>query len=407
MKKLILIIFSAIAVQLWLCQIDDDLSIDAVDLVNRLNVDGESRAYLYLTGIFANENDNPEDVGRKILEEQRKLDADASYKVVEYEVSKKIPLPEGGLFCQARNEECISTLFSSKIDMEKIFQENRVLILRSKNFFEFSEYKTLTKPSFNEIFPPYQYIASAEKIKLLEAISIYQHGNPKEAIESLQAQLQKLRKSLELQDNLIGKMVFLAMLADVIDVSSVILSNEGIKVEHVHGLSPAEKSFHMVAAREFGTSYYTFKNLDRHPEIFEIGGKFPGWVARILFKPNMTINAVTPIYRRFERLVQYSPSEFSAEIEQGNFSLTPTSKMRNYIGATLVAVAPNFDEYVARFHDFEAKIALFNHMHVEGGSAGIKNPYWPDREPIESNGAICFDGPLKDNRFLRCLRLKL
>lgn len=408
MKKALSIFILVVTVLVLITQVDDDLSEDAISLLNRLDINAESESFIYLHGIFANENENPIDVGKKLLKEYRKLDQDQSYKVVEYPDSEKLPLPQGKAFCRSWENGCIAYLFSPDINAEALLNEHKVLVSRANKFLEFNEYTTLSKPTIGEILPPFQYISAAERIKVITAISLYKNGNPEKALKSLLTQFKTLRRSLELQDNLIGKLVFLMKLSEVLDTISVILSQEGINAEMIPQLSQSEKSFHKIAAREFAMSYHTFKSLDRHPEFFETGGNFPGWITRILFKPNMTINAVTPIYYRLERLAQLAPPDFAKQIETGESVNPSTSKLRNYVGETLIAFSPEFDEYVAKFFDFDIKLALFNQLHhLKREPGSMHNPYYGNEVPKEINGSLCFSGPLEDNRSLRCLKVKI
>ena len=407
MKKL-LYTFVLFAVFLVLiAQVDDDLSEEAASLIHRIDTESTSEAYLYLYGIFASEDENPVIVGENILEEYQKLDADGSYKIAEYPDSKKLVLPKGKEFCKSWEAGCLAYLFSSNISAETLLSEHSVLVARSNRFLDFEEYTTLSKPTIHELFPPYQYISAAERIKVLEAISVYKNGDVSKAIDSLLVQFLKLRKSMELQDSLIGKLVFLMTLSDIIDVLSIILSIEDVKVEMIPELSKSEKSFHMIAAREFGMSYHTFRNLDKHPEFFGMDGDFPGWITRLFYKPNMTINAITPIYYRLEYLAELSPADFAKSIKAEEDINLSTSRLRNYVGDVLIAISPEFDEYVARFSDFDAKLALFNQVHhLKYEPENMKNPYFGTEAPEESDGRLCFSGPLEDKRSLRCLRVK-
>ena len=408
MKKLLIILSVAFVAIVTITQIDDELSEESAELIGRVNTEGTSESFLYLYGIFASDLEEPVNVGRQLLEEYRKLDNDDSYDVIEYPHENKIPLPTGDEFCKAWEESCMQQLFSPHLDIDRLLSEHNLLIARSNRFLEFAEYETLSTPTLHELYPPYQYIAAAERIKILKAISVYRKGDLKGAVESLLHQFSKLRRSMELQDNLIGKLVFLMKLSEVIDVMSVILSNYEGEVKLIPQLTQSEKSFHKIAAREFGVSYYTFKNLDRHPEFFEMGGDFPGWMTRIVYKANMTINSVAPIYYKLEQLAQLSSLDFAKRIEVSNSDKPSTSKLRNYVGSILIAMSPEYTEYVARFFDFDAKLALFNQVHhLKLSLDNMKNPYYGKEVPEEINGNLCFRGPLEDKRSLRCLRVKL
>jgi hypothetical protein len=361
-----------------------------------------------LYGIFAEDKENPSTVGKDLLEEYRKLDADESYEVTDYPEAKKLELPTGDEFCKAWENGCIAYLFSSNVDAESLMKKHRVLISRSNIFLDFEEYTTLAKPSVYEIIPPYLYIVSAERIKVLHAISVYKSGNTLEAVDSLLTQFSKLRKSMALQDSLIGKTVFLMKLSEIIDVLSVILIHEDVSVELIPKLSTSEKSFYRVAAREFRTHYDIIKELDRHPEFFKVDGNFPGWITRIVFKPNMTVNSIVPIYTRFENLAKMTPYEIARQIENNTTIRPSTSKLRNYAGNMFIKISSSFDGQIAKFSDFEAKLAIFNQLHhLKLKRESMNNPYYGNEAPKQTNGSLCFSGPLEDKSSLRCLKVEI
>lgn len=410
MKKMFLIIIPLLAFLIFVAQFDDDLSGDASRLLKAVEAPGSSESYLYLAGIYANESESPEELGRKLLKEYRKQEADESYLVIAYQDSRKIALPEGELFCQTWKDGCLETLFYSDFDIDVINKEHEVLISRINTFHTFKDYRTLTKPLVTEYLPPYRFISAAERIVVLNAISEFKRGKGGVAMAALFRQFGEVKAALEQQDTLIGKLIFLMTLSDIVDVASIIISQEPGAVEAglIPRLEHPIRDFSLVAAREFGLSYYTFRSLDRHPEIFEVGGNFPGWMTRMVYKPNMTINAITPTYVRLEWLAKRTPAEFSQEIERGDVNPITTSKLRNFVGGILIDIPSNFDEFVARFMDFEAKLALFNQRyHARGEYLDLDNPYYEGEPPEVLEEKVCFSGPLEDKRNLRCLRIKM
>lgn len=408
MKKIILVIFLVITGLVLLAQIDDDLSEQSTDLIGRLVPTAESESYLYLFGIFAKEDEDPTQVGKKMLAEYRQSISDNSEEFFGYPDADKLPLPTGEAFCRTWTEGCLAYLFSAELDAATLMADNKTLVARSNAFLEFDEYTTVSAPTLHEILPHYQYIVTAERIKTLQAVAAYRSGDAEQAVSSLLDQFSMSRKAMALQDTLVGKLVFLMQLSEIIDITSVILSKEDLGVEKIPTLSQFEKSFHLIAAREFGMSYHTFQALDKNPELFELGGNLPGWVARLLYKPNMTINAVAPGYHRLEKLAQMSPADFAHQMD-GDEGYTPsTSKLRNYVGYVLISISPGLDQYVARFTDFEAKLALFNQTHHSRQKLGImENPYYGNETPKEKNGRLCFSGPLEDRHYLRCLSVTI
>lgn len=304
----------------------------------------------------------------------------------------------------------METIFSTDFNINALRKENHILLKRTEIFHKFNEYQTLTKPLINERIPPYHYIVVAERINLLTAISQYKSGNSEYAINSLQTQLKYLRRMMALQDNLIGKLIYLAILSEIVDTASIILSGDKnqIRANEVPALTPDEKDFDMVATREFGLSYYVTKNLDKHLEFVGISTSVPRWTTRTIFKPNMTINALAPIYLRFKRFSRMTPAEFAVNVDHEIDMNITTSRIRNYAGSVLIENLPSFDPYIARFMDFDAKLVLFNHIyHLRGNIEEAENPYYKGQYSYLSDDSICFSGPLEDKKQSRCLRIQI
>lgn len=410
MYKILLIFIVYIILVVVGTQIDDELSDEVHTLLNKVKQKNENEAYTYLLGIYASKNDDPITVGLNLLEEYRMREEDDSYSVKGYPEEKKLPLPEGELFCHVREDDCLANLFSMPFDIISLREEYEILIARMKKFHKYDEYHTLTKPLVFDQYPDYKYISNVERLAVLSAIDKHKKGEDNEAIMALMGQFNNLRKMLKLQDELTGKSVYLMNMSDLLDVASVILSKnkKHIEVDVISALTLSEKYSDLVVAREFYLTYSGFMRLDRHPEIFKVGGDFPGWITRVLYKPNMSINAIAPIFDRLDRLSKMRPDEFAYEVESGGDVVTYTFKFRNFVGSRLIEDYPSLDEYVARFMDFDAKLVLFNQIHhFRNSVVGVENPYYEGKFSYVSEGAVCFDGPLENKRKLRCLHIEI
>lgn len=407
MKKIVLLIT---LIAFWMsvafvAQIDDNLSAESSRLLAKTETVGESDAYFYLLGFDANENDSPLEVGRAVFEAYRKLQADAFYEAPVYDESAKISLPEGELFCPFREGHCLTDLFNSDINIENLLKEHEVLMSRLNEFYGFSEFQTVNEPSFSAPIPPFRYISNAERIRLFSAIYLHQQGKSVDAMLALENQISNMRHSLALQDDLIGKLIFITKISEAMDVLSIISFESLLPVKKMNGLSQDEKSLGAISAREFRLVHNVMKDLDKNPDAFEEGGKLPGWIFRIIYKPNMTINAIEPLFSRLEKISFISPSQFASEIEKGERVSLSTSLVRNFAGNILLGLSSDYDKYVANIMDFEAKIVLFNHINTEFDLA--VNPYYENEKPEVFENKVCFRGPMEDTRFLRCLRTKI
>ena len=410
MFKVVFFVVLAFVFLFFALQHDDEISTETQSLIARLADDGNSEAYLYLLGIYAQEGDDPIALGKQILEVSSSPELSDGLFV--YPESKKLSLPEGDGFCMFEDDDCIGYLFSGSVRVSALIEHYNELLERSDRFFQYDEYRTMAQPTADEIYPEYKYLLRAHRIRLLEGISSYKDGDVDGAVGSLLTQFSIVRRANELQDNLVGKVVLLLAQSDILDILSVILSETDTQIEEIPRLSASEKGFGRVSAREFGVLYYGLKSLDKHPDFFEIDGDFsdaPERLVRALYKPNMTINALAPLYLLPEKLAVLSPAEFAQELENLERYIPSTSIIRNPIGNILLGIeGPAYERYVARFHDLDVKIALFNQLHhSELAASSLINPYYGSEIPRLENGRLCFSGPLETKSSLRCLVVEL
>ena len=377
MKKIIASFAVLTVLAVMAGQIDDDLSDTALNLIDSVDYEVVSESYFYLTGIVAAKGDDPIKAGRDILASQSDNGIETKKDVGGYPSSKRIALPTGKAFCKINNDGCLEYLFSSDIDYEDLIKNHKLLVDRSIIFLDYREFNTAAKPGLDSPPPPYPYLIAAERIKTVEAISHYKKGSPLKAVDQLSSELSSLRSSMALQDNLIGRLVFLSMISEILDVMSIVISDSDIESEFIPPLTQEEKSLSKASAREFAMSYHLFEELDRNPEFFEMGGNLPGWVTRLFYKPNMTINAVAPFYEMIDRLATLDPDAFVEQAESPESLALPERKIRNYSGSVLAYISvPDVYSLAGRVHEVDIKIDLFNKVHHLGLSENeLKSPY--------------------------------
>lgn len=418
MKKILF--FLALGMALFVAsQADDALNLDAATFVynpdrtdksDKPDSITDSRAFVYFLGISHN---TPQKAGAERLAALRQRESNPDAQRAEENAS--LVTPAGELFCLTRESGCISTLFAAApAEVASLHQQHARLLNNVNAFLRMDDYHTLTQPTFSEEGPPFRALRAAERIKLLGAIARYRQGKPQQALDALLEQFQTLRAMFVQQDTLIGKMVFVIMLSDVLDVASVIANQEDIQPLNISSIAPltsAEKNFAMVAKREFAGYYHLFKNLEK-----ELKAENSAWIARILYKPNMSLNAVAPDFARFSRLTQLSPVAFVEAVSPENGknlseSLSWLYKARNYMGYQLLIVGQaDFDRYAGRMHRLNAKIELFNEYVVKKNrpASSIANPFYPGKTAYETDteqgGQLCFAAPVDESTELRCLQ---
>ena len=377
--------------------------------MQRLRSDASSEAYFYLLGIFASEDEEPGQLGRALFKRYAQFDSEQESEASIYPENQRLSLPQGQLFCKAKTYCCLSTLFNEYEAIDEVLDENKVLIQRINTFTQFGDYHTLAKPSVYERFPPFEYLSAGERLKTLIAIKHHMQGEHDLAIQLLSQQIQSQRDILANQDNLIGRLVMLVKLSETLDVLSIILTNTGSKVDALPRLNTAEKSFYFVMAREFATAFYGLQDMRHIANYAGDAISAPGWVLATMYKPNMTVNASVGSYTYAEYLATLSAEKFAREIATDRKTRIPTSRLRNNIGYILINIADvNFAPYIARFHDLDAKLILFNRMHAKAVDPDtLDNPYYPGGQPEVFAKRLCFPGPMKNKGALRCLQISL
>jgi len=417
-KKIAISLLLVLAAIIAALQIDDDLHPEAAIWIKQVNANADSQAYYYLMGIFASSDEDPLDIGlqryQTIQAHQEKLNTNnnaASFE--DYPDEKKIQLPTGELFCKYWEEGCLQSLLKSDVDRQALLPKHSVLLQRYQKFMEFEEFHTMTKPELTEPLSPFQYLSAGHRLESLMLLDNASEGKQKETIADLSSKITKLKDKIKLQDTIVGKTVFLHMLSESIDLFSIITNIYKMPIaKSLTLISVAERDFYMPIQREFYMGYDMYQNLDRNPEFFHLSGNMPGWIVRGIFKPNMTSNSSFLMMADVVNKSRLDQKEFAQFIASPPVEVEPKYSLRNYAGDVLNQVAkPNFMEYIARFHDLNCKIVLFNNMSKikEKKFDIIKNPYGlNDRPKISTDGSkICFDGPFEDGRNFRCLMVEI
>jgi hypothetical protein len=134
---------------------------------------------------------------------------------------------------------------------------------------------------------------------------------------------------------------------------------------------------------------------------------FAPWQLQLLYKPRMTINDSLPTYLRIADTARLDAQTFARRLHDASSEAAAPAiwrRLLNPVGVILGEVAvPDFNRYLARLHDLDGKIVLFNRLGRAAQAGG--NPYDPDQEPQwnAETQHLCFDGPLADHQSLRCL----
>ena len=405
-------------------QTDEELSGSSRKWLNLSETGTPNEAFLFLFGIAAPENEAPIRWGKMRLAQYHALlaqgtepgrnltgseqPADPEHKDTSegllpgQRTAKEIELPQGGYFCSRREPDCITRLLAiTADDMKQLGEENRVLRERVQQFLMFDSYRTTALPDIQEPFDYLFYLSAGLRLELLGAIALYNTDQPGPAVHALLDLLARTRKHLKLQDTFLGRAVVASNMADTLDILALISSRsdpEGLTIDQ---LTVEERDVRRIAAREFRGHYRLLRKMDRNPGFFAEDEPVPGWYVRLLFKPNMTANAMAPVY---DRLAELSLMEHAAFAEAIKVPLKPetTPWISNYAGNILLNTgSEDLRKYVGLLLDLNLKIYLFNHRGAD--PASLSNPYYPGQPPKRTAQTICMDGPYEDPRQIRCI----
>lgn len=339
---------------------------------------GESRAFLQLLGMAAPAGADVQEHGRQLLERHRRYELDEAMP----ESPPGLALPE---LCRLGEGSCLERLQERPEQIGRWLEEHAELRQRYLELLPLSDYRSLTSPGPDEPFPAFMALERANRLLALEALQLASQGQAQQAMDLLTGNLAHLRRWLAQSDRLVMKMVLVSLISHDLE-SLAVLYQAGLigrpppfaplGAEELSMLAPLRHEFAAVAG---GLSA-------QHVDAADEMGK-ASWQMFWLFKPNMSVNDLLP---RYQAALQWPTvaDESSAEPDFWR-------RLRNPIGSILVSVAsPDLTRYVARVHDLERKIELFNQL----GSVRPQSARWD-----EVRQAYCADGPLEDSRGLRCL----
>lgn len=295
-----------------------------------------------------------------------------------------------------------------------LLKQGRKLLERYRKAARFDDLRSLIAIEPAAPLPDYALLLAGSRLLALEACRLLLDGQPAQARALLEEDLGHWRRHLAGADTLIQKMVATRLVAAGIGALGA-LYQQGLieRPAQLAPLSATERSLQSAMQSEFTMFANNSTAMRDDPHFLQEHGRL---ALRLLFKPNMSSNAVLPRYLHVASASQLTAREFADWLRQ-----QPQPPLRedwrNPIGNLLVAVAmPDMRHYLAQLHDLDARIQLYNRLNrlAPGFSAAEAlrataegNPYGagPARLVKASPPQLCYDGPLADSGRLRCLPL--
>lgn len=413
----LLILTAFVSGAFWLLS-DDRLHPNIQALITLTHPSGDSRAFTYLLGLQAPQGQHPEIVGETLLTQVRKYEntvtlTSTDTSTHEIYTSDTLSLPEQSRHCNFSETHCLRELFEIPSPTQSPSPEEQVLLERWHQFIQLDDYQVLTQPGLSEYVPPYLYLTAANRISMVNSIRQANAGDSLLARQQLLANIAALRYLLAAEGHLIGKMVAAKMMSDQIDVLNALQQRfELPPAPPILPLTVPEKSLRLPLERELTMIANLYQEMDSEPGLFDPDLPIPSWLARLLFKPAISTNAMLPIYEYVITGSEIDPVDFISHVQPHNMPVIKTNWIRNPVGTILNRVAlPDLHVYVIDMQDLDVKIGLFNAFNQSPSHSmqsvlnTFTNPYYPDGSPMKASiesHRICVPGPAKRNE-LRCL----
>ncbi|MBD9413315.1 hypothetical protein IB234_01985 [Pseudomonas sp. PDM16] len=363
----------------------------------------DSKAYYQLLGLDAPAGQHPQEAGRQMVEAH--LQWRAQHGPYDLMVSatdgERLELP-GKNLCALGDAGCLERLRQDSAGLAALLARHGELLRRYDSLLALDDYRTLAQPSVDEPLANYSSLGRANLLRAAQAMALAEDGRGGEALALLQQDVRHLRGWLARADNLILKMMLVNLLGRDLNAVAALYRAGLVPLPAAESpLSEAERSLGAAMRREFVLVGSGMLTLVDNPQSAGVAQ----WRLRLMYKPHMTVNDILPGYQRMATNSLLDTSAFVRTL--GTPARSQPSfwrRTRNPVGTILGSVAvPDFNNYLARLHDLEAKLTLFNALGQ--GVPEADNPYRPGEraEWDETLQAYCFSGPLVDKHHLRCL----
>lgn len=365
----------------------------------------ESAAYFQLLGLDAPAGQEPQAVGRQRVQAHRqwRTQHDLSEPMAAV-ASERIELP-GAELCMLGEGDCVQRLREERAVLAELLVRHGELLRRYETLLALQDYRSLSQPSMDEPLANFTTLDRANRLRAAQALALALDGRGDEALALLQQDVRLLRGWLARADQLILKMILVRQLGKDLDAIAA-LHRAGLVPSPAAqpALSAAERSLESAMQREFALVGIGLLTLVGNPQLAaEV--QVSRWKLHLMYKPHMTVNDMFPDYQRVAAHSRLDTAAFVRTLTSPpRRAPSLWSRVRNPVGTILGSVAmPDFSKYLARLHDLDAKLALFNALGQSVPEAD--NPYRPG-QPASWNAqrqAYCFTGPLPDEQGVRCL----
>jgi len=374
---------------------------------------GPSRAYRILLGMGVQQDDDALAVGGEIISHYYSASADIGIldedHFVGYSDDRALSLPvddEDELYCNIIDEGCLDRIAVSASERNLEIERLSVLMSRHRDYLQAGDYRTEIPIAMSEPWVDFRVAMVANRLDIFSALSMAENGQPADAIDNLFVNIEQLRGLLAASDMLVHKVITALQLRDSLEAVAYIhgLYDEKDFTPLAH-LSVSERSLELPLRNEYLLVDRVAEALDGSAELLSEEFNTPGWIGKRVFRRNLLMNIVADRINAQVALSQLDPEEIHNALDIIALDDDPIFSVLPSVNEAMKVMADvDFTKYIGIVHDLNVKISLVN-AQITGDPRALVNPYYPTKElALESVGtAACMDGPLPDDKKIRCL----
>jgi len=363
--------------------IDESLSPEAQKLLveRKFVLKDEDNAFFAVWGMTAAEDADPHAAGKRVVALLKdKISVPAP--VVKEEsyaggIGKLKVAAEIGKLCDWAKQDCYAKLSAATERAAPLAAEHRVLLERYVGLSRYKGYEDVMPPTLVTPVPPMQNLLSMATLQMLFAIADVKRGDAAAGLNRLEPGVASARMMLGTSDELIGKMIAVAVLhryaivlAGLANEAPDAFAAERERVaKWLAPLSAAERNAGPALQGEFRSVHAFLRNFALDPRTAAAMGEsqssVPDWLRLRGLQVNATANLRAAIAAEEQRLALLPADELPGEVagfrrKQDAFkdSLSGIA-WRNPTGRHLAAeMTWDATEYMLRLHDLDAHLRL-------------------------------------------------
>ncbi len=375
---------------------------------HRPMVAANDNGYFLLMGWSAAKGEDPRLIGRR--------------RVQAYEVQgtmRPSPVENGAArdlaqLCAVEERLCLSRFVEQSDTITALAQRYAYLLARYRSLYAYQRFATSATPGTAEPVIAFEQVESTQRLLHATIAVEFLKGSRLKAVEALGADMRFLRALLAQADQLPLKMSALRMLARDLHLLSELLDSPAFV--HLHlprfaselsDLDADERSLRAPIQRAFQRFAAELLTLRRADSLEAVLG-MPGWMARLFYKPNATVNRAYPYFRRALTLGATAEPSLAADWADGVLAAGRRTDSRlNPVGWPMVEVLrPDLIRPIAAIRDCAGLLSLVR-LKKMLRAAGIPAADIPvfvhqalaQRDTSSASGGIEWDARRKALRF--------